>query len=112
MFSFLNLLFTKYSPFFQCIQYRGSPPYVFLKKAVLKKCSKFTGERPHGSAISELQSNLIEITLPYGCSTVNLLHIFRTSLYKNTLEGLLLSVAFAGRYWKALKQGKKLIRKV
>ena len=34
----------------------------------------------------------IEITLRYGCSPVNLLHIFRTPFPKNTSEGLLLNL--------------------
>ena len=29
------------------------------------------------------QSNFIEITLRYGCSPVNFLHIFRTPFHKN-----------------------------
>ena len=36
--------------------------------------------------------NFIEITLPQGCSCVNLLHIFRTPFYKNTSGELLLSL--------------------
>ena len=55
---------------------RSSPSEVFLEKYILKICSKFTGERPCGSAISvKLQSNFIEVTLRHGCSRVNLLHI-------------------------------------
>ena len=55
---------------------RSSPPEVFLEKYILKICSKFTGERPCGSAISvKLQSNFIEVTLRHRCSRVNLLHI-------------------------------------
>ena len=37
-----------------------------------------------------LQSNLTEITLRHGCSTANLLHIFRTPFPRNTSECLLL----------------------
>ena len=44
-----------------------------------KICSKF--------ANLKLQSNAIEITLRYGCSLVNLLHIFRTPFPKNTSGG-------------------------
>ena len=44
---------------------------MFLEKGVLKICCKFTEER-------------------YGCSPVNLLHIFRTPFHKNTYVGLLL----------------------
>ena len=72
---------------------QSSRPEVFLRKGVLKIHSKFTGERPCQSAISvKLQSNFIEITLRYGCSPVNLLHIFRTPSLKNTSARLLLSV--------------------
>ena len=38
----------------------------------------------------KLQSNSIEITLQYGCSPVNLLHIFRKTFPENTSGGLLL----------------------
>ena len=69
----------------------SSPPEVFLGKVVLKICSKFTGEQPCRSVNSiKLQNNFIEITLWHGCSPMNLLHIFRTSFYKNTPGGLLL----------------------
>ena len=52
---------------------------VFLEKAVLKMCSKFTREQPCQSAVSiNLQSNFIEIALRYGCSPVNLLRKFAT----------------------------------
>ena len=61
---------------------RDSPPEMFLGKGVLKICSKFTGEHPCQSVIS--------IKLCSRGSTVNLLHIFRTSFYKNTYRGLLL----------------------
>ena len=70
---------------------RSSPPLVFLRKAVLKICSKVTGEQPCQSVISiKLQNNFIEITLQHVCSPVNLLHIFRTLFHKNTYGGLLL----------------------
>ena len=38
----------------------------------------------------KLQSNSIEITLQYGCSPVNLLHIFRKTFPENTSGRLLL----------------------
>ena len=66
---------------------------MFLRKRVLKKCGKFTGEHPCQSAISiKLQSNFIEIALRHGCSPANLLHIFRTSFPRNTSGWLLLYV--------------------
>ena len=36
--------------------------------------------------------NKVEVTLRYGCSPVNVLHIFRTAFFKNTSGGLLVSV--------------------
>ena len=66
---------------------------VFLRKSVLKICSKFTGEHPCRSLISiKLQSNFIEIALRHGCSPANLLHIFRTPFPRNTSRVLLLIV--------------------
>ena len=75
------------------IIFRSNRPEVFLGKGVLKLCSKFTGEYPCWSAISlNLLCNFIEIVLRYGCSPVNLLHIFRIPFLKNTSERLLLKV--------------------
>ena len=55
---------------------RSSRPQVFLRKAVQKIYSKFTGEHQCRSVISiKLQSNFIEIAFRHGCSPVNLLHI-------------------------------------
>ena len=56
--------------------YRSSYPKVFLGKGVLK--------------IYVLKSNFIEITLQHGCSSVNLLHVFRTAFLKNTSGQLIL----------------------
>ena len=70
---------------------RSSHPEVFLRKGVLKICSKFTAEHPCRSAISiKLLCNFIEITLRHGYSPVNLLHIFRIPFTKNTFGGLIL----------------------
>ena len=64
---------------------------MFLRIGVLEICRKFTREHPCRSVISiKLQSNIIEITLPHGCSPVNLLHIFRTPFPRNTSGWLLL----------------------
>ena len=69
----------------------SSHPEVFLGKAVLKICSKCTGEHPRRSVISiKLPSSFIEITLRHGCSPVNLLHVFRKPFVKNTSGRLLL----------------------
>ena len=73
--------------------FRSSRSEVFLVKGVLKICSKFTGEHPCQSVVSiKLLRNFIEITLPHGCSPVNLLHIFRTPFTKNTSGWLLLTI--------------------
>ena len=70
----------------------SSCPEVFIGKAVMKICSKFTGEYPYRSVISvKLQSNFIEITLRHGCSPVNLLLIFRIPFLKKTSGWLLLN---------------------
>ena len=69
---------------------RSSHTEMFLEKLVLKICSKFTGEHPCWSVIwIKLLCNFIEIALRYGCSHVNLLHIFRTPFPKSTSGGLL-----------------------
>ena len=74
--------------------HRSSRPEVFLRKGVLRTCSKFTREYPCQNVISiMLQSNFIEITLPHGCFPVNLLHIFRTPFLKNTSGRLLLKIS-------------------
>ena len=52
----------------------SSPPVVLSGKGILKKCSKFTGEHPCRSVISIK----LGVTLRYGYSSENLLHIFRT----------------------------------
>ena len=65
--------------------FRSSRPEVFLRKAVLKVCSKFTGEHSFQSVISiKFQSNFDEITFRQGCSHVSWLHILRTPFSKNT----------------------------
>ena len=67
---------------------RSSPLEVFLWKGVLKICSKFTVEHPCQSMISiKLQSNFTEIRLQHGCSSVNLLYVFRTLLLRKPLVG-------------------------
>ena len=69
---------------------RSSPPEVFLRKDVLKICSKFTGKHPCRSVIS------IKL-LRNGCSPVNLLHISRSPFPKNTSGELLLKLFFLRR---------------
>ena len=75
--------------------YRSSRPEVFLEKGVLRICSKLQ-ENTHVEVCFKLmfQSNFIEITLRhYGCSPVNLLHVFRTPFHKNTSGWLLLNLS-------------------
>ena len=92
--------------------YRNSHPEVFLRKGVIKICSKFTGEHPCRSVISiKLHSNFIEITLRHECSLVNLLYIFRTPFSKNTSGRLLLFILVFSLYYymklrKLIKFGK------
>ena len=44
----------------------------------------------------KLQSNFIGITLRHGCSSVNLVHNFKTPFLKNTSEWLLLILGKVG----------------
>ena len=83
---------------------RSRRPQVLLVKAILKMCSKLTGEHPCRSVTSikllscrsvisiKLLCNVIEITLQYGCSPVNVLHIFRPTFTQNTSEWPLLNI--------------------
>ena len=78
--------------FLQSSTFRSSPSEVFLRKVVLKACSKCTGEHLRQTAISvKLQSNFIKIKLRHGSSSVNVLHIFSTHFPKNTSKGLFLN---------------------
>ena len=80
-----------------CPSDRSSHPEVFLGKAVLKICSKFSWEHPCQNVILiKLLCNFIEITLRHGCSPVTLMHIFRTPFPQNTSEWLLL---FRVKWW-------------
>ena len=59
---------------------RSRRPEVLLRKGVLKIYSKFTREHPCRSVISiKLQR--------YGCSPVNLMHVFRATFLKSTSDG-------------------------
>ena len=57
------------------------------RRTPMPKCAFHKVAWNHTSA-----SNIIEITLRHGCSSVNLLHIFRTSFPKNTSGWLLLNL--------------------
>ena len=84
----------------------GSPPEFCLGKGILKICSKFTGEYPCRSVILiKLLLNFIEIVLWYGCSPVNLLHIFRTPFPRNTSGELLLPGLFLVK-WHPVNNNK------
>ena len=63
---------------------------MFLRKSVLKICSKVTGEHPCRSDFNKVVSNFIEIALQHGCSPVNLLHIFKKPFLGNSSGWLLL----------------------
>ena len=68
----------------------SSPAELFLGKGVLKICYTFKGEHACRSAISiKLESNFNKITLRHRCSSIHLLHIFRTAFPKNTFRRLL-----------------------
>ena len=76
--------------------YKSSCPKMFLGKALLEICSKFTEEHPCRSATSiKLLCNFTEITLWHTYSPVNLLYIFRRSFPKNTSGWLLLGLVSA-----------------
>ena len=62
---------------------------MFLRKGVLKICSKFTGEQPCRNVIS------LKIALQHGCSLVNLLYTFRTPFPRNTSKWLLLKMTLS-----------------
>ena len=62
-----------------------------LRESCSEKCSKFTGEHLCRSVIL-IKMEFLEIEFRYGCSPVNLLHIFRTPFSKNSSEELLSTV--------------------
>ena len=71
--------------------FRRSCLEIFCEKGVSKISSKFTGEQPCQSVISiKLLCSFILITLCHGCSTLDLLQIFRTPFPKNTSGGMFL----------------------
>ena len=77
---------------FWCGIIRSNGPEVFLRKALLKTCSKFTGAHPGRNVISmKLLCDFIEIILRDGCSSVILLDSFRIPSRKNTSGRTLLS---------------------
>ena len=79
------------------------PPRDVPKKKCSEICSKFTGEHPCKSMVSvKLLCNIIEITLWYECSPVNLLHIFRTRFTKNTSGWLLLKSGYVRGFIQAI----------
>ena len=66
-------------------------------EAAIQRCSvekmfwKYAADLQENTP-TKLLCNFIEIALPYGCSPVNLLHIFRKTFPKNTSERLLLII--------------------
>ena len=80
---------------------RSSPPEAFVGKGVLKICNKFL-EHPCWNVISIiLLFKFIKHALRHGCSSLNLLHIFRTSFYK--AGRLLLEKTFMIVVWQGFK---------
>ena len=64
-----------------------------LRERYSENMQQFTAQHPCRNAISiKLQRSFIEITLRHGYSPVNLLHIFRKPLPKNTSRRLLLLI--------------------
>ena len=67
------------------VENRSSHPEVFLRKNVLKICSKFTGDPCRRTISIKLLCNFIEITLGHGCSPVNLLRMFQNTFSEERL---------------------------
>ena len=89
--SSISAYFLKFPNFLKPKQEAALQRCSWLWKDVQQLYSKFTGKHSCRSVISKkLLCNFIKITLRYGCSPVNLLHIFRTPFYKNTYGELLL----------------------
>ena len=83
--------------------YRSSRPEVFLRKVVLKICSRFTGEHPCRSVISiKLQRNFVEIALRHGCSPVNLLQFSEHLFLKTPLDGCFWHIS---QYYRQHQEG-------
>ena len=81
-------VYTNFDSFLPTV-YKSSHQKVFLRKSV----PKFKRERPCRSVISiKLLCNFTEITFRHVCSPVNLLHIFKIPLPKNTFWWLLLQL--------------------
>ena len=92
---------------------RSSHPEVFLRKGVVKICSKFIGEQPSRGVISiKLQSNFIEIALRHGYSPGNLLHIFKRPFPRNISGWLLLEFCKTTKKMKPLSVTKVYIIKI
>ena len=69
--------------------YRSSYPEVFLRKGVLKICSKFTGEHPYRSAISiKLQSNFVYSDSRSTSSKGSSLHVISIRIVSSCLHEL------------------------
>ena len=109
-----KIQFNTLRSFFKWV-YRSSHPEVFLRKGVLKICSKFTGEHPCQSVISiKLYSNVIEITLQHDCSPVNLLHISEYLFLRAPLNGFFwiyqFVVCLSCKYHQSQKRSPKDIQ--
>ena len=69
--------------------YKKHPSRGVLKKRCFENMQQIYRRTPMPKC---MQSNSIEITFRHGCSPVNLLHIFRTLLLRNTSGQLLLTI--------------------
>ena len=63
-----------------------------------------------GKGVLKLLCNFIEITFQHGCSLINLLHIFKTSFYKNTCGRLLPTNVIWNIIWTHFNPGFSLYR--
>ena len=69
------------------------PSVDVLTKRCSKNIQQIYRRHPCQNLISiKLLCNFIEITLPHGCSPLDLLHIFRTPFPKNSSGGLFLDL--------------------
>ena len=91
-----------------------SPKKVFIKpqkqpfRGVLTKCAENMQQIYRRTLMPRCDFNFIKMTVRHGCSSANLLHIFRTSFPKNTSGGLLLRVLIGSISYNA--QIKLMIR--
>ena len=80
--------------------FRTSRPEVFFTKRCSENFHQFYRRTPIQSVILiNLQSIFIEITLWHGCSSVNLLYLFRTLFLRIPLDGLFHQSFLLIKFW-------------